>query len=152
MNLKLISAGEDKLVAKSIIEMLKKIDITVQLQILPKNQLLEQFLLKKADLMVFRKSSPAHLAEELLESMLLTPNQFKQVGVSNAGGYSNPIVDALVFACRTELNPKRRQVLLHEAAKIARKDVALVPLFWPKKNWVMKEGVTIKKALNLIQL
>ena len=64
-------------------------------------------------------------------------------GTFNAGRYSNPRLDALIDAVRTELDPDRRRTLVATALKLAGDDIAYVPLYRRTLSWAMQKKVHV---------
>jgi peptide/nickel transport system substrate-binding protein len=64
-------------------------------------------------------------------------------GTFNGGRYSNPRLDALIDAIRTELDAGRRQAMVAEALKLSEDDIAYVPLYHRTLSWVMQKKVQV---------
>ncbi|PCI29917.1 MAG: nickel/dipeptide/oligopeptide ABC transporter substrate-binding protein [SAR324 cluster bacterium] len=146
--LDMIAADDNQEIAQKIVTMLGKVKIKVNLKIIPRQSYLEQFLLKQADLQMISWAPQAENAADYYQAMLLTPNADKQLGKYNSGNYSNPILDAVVLASSSEVDPLRRIKLLQAAAKIAYDDVAFVPLYWKKDSWAAKRTLKLSPLMN----
>jgi ABC-type transport system substrate-binding protein len=59
----------------------------------------------------------------------------------NDVGYSNPAVDKLVDAARTEADPQQRLQDYQEAEKLIIKDAAWIPLYFPENHYVVASRV-----------
>lgn len=77
----------------------------------------------------------------VLSALLHTPND--RMGAWNPGGYSNPEIDALTAKVATELDPEKRNAMMTEALKIARDEVAIIPLHQQPLAWAVRSGVSI---------
>ncbi|HEY1798424.1 MAG TPA: ABC transporter substrate-binding protein [Stellaceae bacterium] len=64
-------------------------------------------------------------------------------GQTNNGGYSNPEIDKLTDEMAHELDPKKRQALIDQAAKIAQDDVATIPLHQQVIVWATRDNVSV---------
>jgi len=64
-------------------------------------------------------------------------------GSFNLGRVSDPKLDALIDAAKTEMDPKKRDVLLHDALVLTRDNYYYVPLHHQIRPWAMKKNVTI---------
>jgi peptide/nickel transport system substrate-binding protein len=64
-------------------------------------------------------------------------------GSFNLGRVSDPKLDALIDAAKTEMDPKKRDVLLHDALVLTRDSYYYVPLHHQIRPWAMKKNVTI---------
>ena len=63
-------------------------------------------------------------------------------GSFNLGRVSDPKLDALIDASKTEMDPKKRDVLLHDALVLTRDNYYYVPLHHQMRPWAMKKNVT----------
>ncbi len=63
-------------------------------------------------------------------------------GNFNLGRYSNPKLDALIDASKTETDVAKRDGILREALKMTADDAAYVPLHHQMRPWAMKKNVT----------
>jgi len=63
-------------------------------------------------------------------------------GNYNLGRYSNPQLDALIDATKTETDQAKRDAILRDALKMTRDDAAYVPIHHQMRPWAMKKNVT----------
>ncbi len=76
---------------------------------------------------------------------------FHSHSTQNHGGYSNPKVDKLLEQARGEADQAKRQALYQKAEQMILDDAALIPLFYPVENWLVKpyvHGFWIPPILN----
>ena len=73
--------------------------------------------------------------------LLHTPGD--RMGAWNPGGYSNPEIDALTTKIATELDEEKRTQMMKDALKIARDDVAIIPLHQQPLAWAVRDGVNL---------
>ena len=64
-------------------------------------------------------------------------------GTFNAGRYSNPQLDALIDAIRTEPDITRRRARVGVALRLIQDDLPLLPLYRRKLNWAMASRVQV---------
>ena len=77
----------------------------------------------------------------VMSALLHTPGDV--MGAWNPGGYSNTEVDALTAKVAIELDPAKRTAMMTEALKIARDEVAMIPLHQQPLAWAVRSGVSI---------
>jgi peptide/nickel transport system substrate-binding protein len=77
----------------------------------------------------------------VLSSLLAAPKE--GYGGSNPGGYSNPKIEDLARKAAVELDETKRRAMLAEALKIARDDVAYIPIHQQPVAWAVRDGVEI---------
>ena len=63
-------------------------------------------------------------------------------GNFNCGRMSNPLVDNLIQQIKTEMDPAKRNPMIHEALKIVKDDYNYLPLHDQIRPWAMRKGVT----------
>jgi len=64
-------------------------------------------------------------------------------GTFNAGRYSNPKLDVLIDAVRTEPDLTKRRARVGVALRMLHDDVAYIALYRRNLNWAMKKGVSV---------
>ncbi len=69
-------------------------------------------------------------------------------GTFNAGRYSNPQLDTLIDAVRTEPDLTRRRARVGVALRLAADDLAYLPLYRRKLNWAMARKVHLVQWPN----
>ena len=81
-------------------------------------------------------------AQNTLQSLVRTRAEGGADGNSNFGRISDPVVDRLVDAMKTEIDVTKRNALIREALIRTRDEVLLIPLHHQLRPWAMKAGVT----------
>ncbi|WP_255989524.1 ABC transporter substrate-binding protein [Chitinolyticbacter albus] len=76
-----------------------------------------------------------------LRSLVGTVNPDTGWGSWNWGKYSNAKVDQLVAASLAATEPAQREQLAEEAATVALKDYAVIPLYHQYASWAVKKGI-----------
>ena len=74
----------------------------------------------------------------VLSALLHTPGE--RMGAWNPGRYSNAELDALTAKVAVELDTDKRTAMMTEALKIARDDVAIIPLHQQPLAWAVRDG------------
>ena len=69
-------------------------------------------------------------------------------GTFNAGRYSNPQLDALIDAVRTEPDLSKRRARIGVALRLIQDDLPYIPLYRRKLNWAMAKSVTLVQWPN----
>jgi peptide/nickel transport system substrate-binding protein len=67
--------------------------------------------------------------------------QTRKDGLGNYSRISDPALDALIDAARTEIDPAKRSALVREAQQRAKAQMWLIPLHHQMRPWAMKPGV-----------
>ena len=81
-------------------------------------------------------------ASEFFEFCLHTPG--RGLGAGNYGFYSNRRLDEIAETNAALLNPLERQTVLREAARIAMRDLPLLPLFIEDDIFGVRDGLLVK--------
>ncbi len=86
-------------------------------------------------------------ASHLFDALLHT-RQGRSWGVSNFGGYANPLLDEAIERAGAILSPSRRLEALHEAMRIALDDLPLIPLFNRRRTYGVDARLRFEPRLN----
>ncbi len=81
-------------------------------------------------------------AQYSLQSLVRTKVEGGADGNFNFGRASDPVVDRLVDAMKTEMDATKRNALIREALLRTRDEVLIIPLHHQLRPWAMKSGVT----------
>jgi peptide/nickel transport system substrate-binding protein len=74
-------------------------------------------------------------------------------GTSNYGRFSNPEVDRLIAAARTEMDATRREEMLHRIFEIEREEVAIIPLHHQVIVYAMRNNITMtQRSDNRVEI
>jgi peptide/nickel transport system substrate-binding protein len=82
-----------------------------------------------------------------LQSLVRT-NDGLAAGAFNAGRYRNPKLDALIDGLRVEPDLTRRSAMVSDALRLVSADMAVVPLYRRRHNWVMRPNVSVVQWPN----
>jgi len=139
----------DAKVAEAVVSMLSKINITVDLQTLPKIHYWDRFDAQAADIQMIGWHPEMEDSANYTENLLMCPDTEAGYGRYNSGNYCNPKVDELIFASRMEAGIARRRALLQKVEQILYDEAAFIPLHWEKLSWAGKRHLGIESVVNL---
>ncbi|WP_264212226.1 ABC transporter substrate-binding protein [Leisingera thetidis] len=132
----------DEEICQAITSMWSRIGVTAKLTAQTKSKHFEKLLAGSSDIyMMGWATLPMLDSYSVLSSLLHTPND--RMGAWNPGRYSNPDIDALTSKVAVELDPEKRTAMMSEALKIARDDVAIIPLHQQPLAWAVRDGVDL---------
>jgi peptide/nickel transport system substrate-binding protein len=83
-----------------------------------------------------------------LQSLARTRVEKTADGDYNYGRYSNAKFDELIDKLKTEIDPKKRAELAHDASKIHQVDVGHIPLHYQVIPWAMRSNVSVVHLAN----
>ena len=69
-------------------------------------------------------------------------------GSFNFARLSDPSLDQLIDAAKTEMDPTKRDALLHDALQLVRDQYYFVPLHYQLRPWVMKKNISTTYRAN----
>jgi peptide/nickel transport system substrate-binding protein len=98
---------------------------------------------RKYSVFVFSYGNIASDSSNGLVGVLATYNKEAGTGSLNRARYSNPAFDAVLAKARSEFDETKRNALLAEATRIAMRDDAILPLYWPKLFWAARKGYVV---------
>src|SRR5258708_14765574 len=125
----------DEKICQAAVAMLAKIGVKVNLRAQTRNLSFAK-ILRKNDLSQGETSfymlgwSPAQTYDvhNVFEALIQTPSKATKKGQFNAGGYSNPKLDALADKMEQETDKTKRDAEIAEATKLYVDDFAYIPL------------------------
>ena len=138
----------DERIAQSIVAMLAKINIAVELKTLPKAQYFQEFDERSADIMMLGWQSDTRDSNNLFEFIIACPDGNTGMGAYNASNYCNPQVDNRIRSANVEMNPEKRIRLLQQIEQTLVDDAVVVPLMWQHLAWGAKKNLHIEQIVN----
>lgn len=133
----------DEEICQAITSMWSRIGVKANLTAQTKAKHFEKVLAGGTDIyMVGWATLPMLDTYSVLSALL--HKQDNRMGAWNPGGYHNPDLDALTAKVATELDVDKRTAMMTEALKIARDDVAMIPLHQQPLAWAVRDGVTLQ--------
>jgi peptide/nickel transport system substrate-binding protein len=85
-------------------------------------------------------------AQNVFQSILHSRGQ--GIGLTNDGGFSNPRIDELTPLIAVELDPKKRQAMIDEGAKIIQDQVGFLPLHQQTIVWAAKKNIDLTQPAD----
>jgi len=86
---------------------------------------------------------PTFDSQYALQSLIRTRVEKTADGDYNLGRYSNAKVDAALDQLKTEVDPKKRAALAHEASALHQAEVGHLPLHFQVIPWAMRSNVSV---------
>jgi peptide/nickel transport system substrate-binding protein len=127
-------------VCKAIAKDLARIQIKVNLELEPKSVFAPKVYGRNTSFYLLGWSPPSNDALSIHYAIMSTPSTLGR-GFYNLGGYSNSSIDALTSKIATELDERKRNAMIYEAAKIHQNDIGHIPLYQQALNWGVKNNV-----------
>ncbi len=115
--------------AQRVAEDLRAVGVAVQLNLLPKEPMFDKLARRDISLCLATWNSLSGDMQEIYLNLLKTPRPGSGQGDDNAGGYSNPAVDAVFEEAGATSTPDVRLQRLKDGVALAIADVPWVPLF-----------------------
>jgi peptide/nickel transport system substrate-binding protein len=140
----------DEETARAVAAMLSKINIKVELQILPKAQYWPAFDDREADIMMIGWHSDTEDSANFYEFLAMTPDQSTDMGTYNSGNYSSDFVDRNTVMANAETDPVKRAKILREIESRIYQDAGFMPLYWQNLAWAARKGVKINTVVNAL--
>lgn len=132
----------DRSICTAVASMLSKIDIAVNVNVLPLAVWYGKILRHDTSFFLIGWAAPTFDAEFSLRALLHTPSPGGGPdGAANGGRYSNPAIDALIDGLDTTNGPPARAAMIDKALALAKADVAYVPIHHQVLIWAMKKTV-----------
>lgn len=132
----------DEEICQAITSMWSRLGVNARLNSQTVSKHFEKVLAGTSDIyMMGWATLPMLDSYSVMSALLHTPSG--RMGAWNPGGYSNSEIDALTAKVAIELDPEKRNAMMTEALKIARDEVALIPLHQQPLAWAVRSGVSI---------
>ena len=129
-------------VCQAIAAMLTQVGIRTTLHTSPSTQFFPMITEGKVSLAEFGFTGTTEDGWQGLNGLLHTWDK-DGGGTFNGGRYSNPRLDQLIDALRTERDAVNRRVQVATALRLATDDIAYVPLYRRTLSWVMQKKVHV---------
>jgi peptide/nickel transport system substrate-binding protein len=123
----------------NIAEMLKEINIEVNLTFLPAPELYHKLFVKNSTMFFMGWLTGTTDGGELFDFILRSVNEENSTGLYNYGYYSNPEVDSIGIQVSNMMDTQERLSLMQDGFMIAMNDVAWVPLYIPQRIYGCKD-------------
>jgi peptide/nickel transport system substrate-binding protein len=132
----------DEKICVAVAGMLAKIGVTVKVNAMPRAQYFPKIQNLDTSFYMLGWGVPTFDSQYALQSLIRTRVDKTADGDYNLGRYSNPKVDAALDQLKTEVDPKKRAALAHEASALHQADVGHLPLHFQVIPWAMRSNVS----------
>ncbi len=137
----------DEEICQAVVSMWAKIGVKARLTAQTKGKHFEKVLGGKSDIYMFGWATlPMLDAYSVISAILSTPKG--KLGAWNPGLYSNAEVDALAAKISRELDAAKRVKMMTEVLKIAKEEVALIPLHQQPLSWGIRDNVHVPQTAD----
>jgi peptide/nickel transport system substrate-binding protein len=137
----------DALICQALTSMWAKIGLKVSLNAMPKAQYFAKINKHDTSLYMLGWAVATFDAQDALLSLVHTPDG-KGAGEYNDGNYSNPKMDALIDAMKSEADVKKRLDMIHQALLMHTQDVAHMMLHQQIIPWAMRKNVNVTHSAD----
>ncbi|MBP0482204.1 ABC transporter substrate-binding protein [Sagittula salina] len=141
--------NDDK-IAQAVASMLSQINITVDLQTLPKAQYWPAFDERAADMMMIGWHSDTEDSANFHQFLTACPDADTGNGQYNSGNYCNEKADELMKAANNEVDPAKRTAMLQELEQILYDEAAFIPLHFQDLAWGAKSNMNAGEIVNAL--
>jgi len=142
----------DEKICQAVAAMLAQVNIKVKLNAMPRATYFAKIQNFDTSFYMLGWGVPTFDSLYSLQSLLRSVGKGGD-GNFNLGKYSNPKVDALVDALKTEVDPAKRKSLTREALAIHKADVGHIPIHHQVIPWAMRSNVSaVHRADNRLSL
>ena len=132
----------DQAICVAIAGMLAKIDIRVKVNAMPRALYFPKLQNTDTSMYLLGWGVPTFDSLYTLQSIVRTKGQGGD-GTWNFSGYSNPKIDAIIDALKTEVDLKKRAELTKAALLLEQADVGHIPLHHQVIPWAMRSKITV---------
>ena len=138
----------DAMIAQAVAQMLTRAGFKVSLDAMTQSQFFPRRNKRDFGIWLAGWGSDTGEMSSPLKSLIATPNRDKGMGTSNAGGYSNPKVDALLEQALATVDDGKRAALLAEASRVAMADYGALPLHFEMTTWAFRKELGYMPRLD----
>jgi peptide/nickel transport system substrate-binding protein len=129
----------DEQVAQAVAQMFTRVGVAARVEAMPLNAFFTKARNREFGIALLGWGSLA--ADLALRSLAATPNPDTGFGAWNWGGYSNPRLDELVRRALGTVDAQRREAIAREAAALAAREAAFIPLHYQIVTWAMRRDI-----------
>ena len=133
----------DEKICVAVAAMLAQVNVKVRVNAMPRATYFPKIQNFDTSFYMLGWGVPTFDSQYAVESLIRTLVPKTADGDYNLGKYSNPKVDEAIDKLKTEVDPKKRAALAHEASAIHQADVGHIPLHFQVIPWVMRSNVSV---------
>ncbi len=140
----------DAQIAQALASMLAKINVDLQLNIMPKSNFWGYIRVptESSSFIMSGWDVPAGDAGSMYGALFYTRDKKEGYGQVNRGSYSNPEVDALVDKADSTPDIAQRDAYLQEATKILMADIPMIPVHYEQDIYAVRDGVMLEPRVD----
>ena len=140
----------DAQIAQALASMLAKINIDLQLNIMPKSNFWGYIRVptENSSFIMSGWDVPSGDAGSMYGALFYSRGKKDGYGQVNRGSYSNPEMDALVDQADSTPKIEERDALLQQATKILMADVPMIPLHYEQDIYAARDGVMLEPRVD----
>jgi peptide/nickel transport system substrate-binding protein len=132
----------DSQTAQAIAQFWTRIGVATQVEAIPWSSYAGRANRNEFGIHLIGWGSTTGEASSLLTATLATRNREKRMGGLNAGGHSDPVLDAMIEQGMATLDDERREAIWRQAVRHVSNSVAQIPLHQVTNSWITRRGVT----------
>ncbi|SHH77737.1 ABC transporter substrate-binding protein [Cognatishimia maritima] len=140
----------DDRIAQAVASMLSQINITVDLQTMPKAQYWPKFDERAADMMMIGWHADTEDSANFHQFLSACPDADTGNGQYNSGNFCNPETDKLMDMSNTETDPAKRGEALQKLEAMLYDEAAFIPLHWQNLAWGAKDNMNAEDIVNAL--
>lgn len=140
----------DARIAQAVASMLSKINISVDLQTMPKAQYWPKFDERAADMMMIGWHADTEDSANFHQFLSACPDAETGNGQYNSGAYCSTEADRLMDSSNTETDPAKRMAALQRLEEILYDEAAFIPLHWQNLAWGAKDNMNVGDIVNAL--
>ncbi|MEP3687733.1 MAG: ABC transporter substrate-binding protein [Sulfitobacter dubius] len=140
----------DAQIAQALASMLAKININLQLNIMPKSNFWGYIRVptEQSSFIMSGWDVPAGDAGSMYGALFYTRDKKEGYGQVNRGSYSNPELDELVDKADATPSIEERDQYLQEASKLLLADIPMIPVHYEQDIYAVRDGVTLEPRVD----
>ena len=149
----------DEAICQAAVAMLARVGVKVNLLAQTRSKYFAKILRSSSDIekspntsfyMLGWSPGATYDVHNVFEALIQTPSAKTKKGLFNAGGYSNPKIDALADKMEQETDKAKRDALIREATKTYLDDFAYIPLHQQALVWAARSNVDLAQRADNI--
>ena len=140
----------DDRIAQAVASMLSKINITVDLQTMPKAQYWPKFDERAADMMMIGWHADTEDSANFHQFLSACPDADTGNGQYNSGAFCSAEADELMDMSNTETDQAKRADALQKLEGILYDEAAFIPLHWQNLAWGAKDNMNAGDIVNAL--
>ena len=140
--------GNDKAITEAVVQMLNRIGIKAELDIVPNAVYPTRGQKGELSLFLGAWGTPSGDGGNFLTHGIHTFDEVAKLGAANWGRYSNKAVDDLIDKSNAEMDTVKREGLVRDAWRTATDDTANIWLLWVANTWASKADLVVDPRLD----